>query len=153
MGLPVPKNKGFTLIEMMIAMVIIMVSMLALGTMMEVTMNTNMTNEMRSAAVRLTNQTAEALLAIPTTQDSAIDPLLTASTTTYTRIAGDSHQDSVGLPKIRQSIRGTSQTFNIQWVVADTTPTMKQIQIMVSYQYKGKTLTNSALVYKHSTGI
>jgi Tfp pilus assembly protein PilV len=138
---------------MMISMLIIMVSMLALGTMMEVTMDTNMTNEMRSVAVRLTNQTAEALLAIPTTPESAVDPLLTASTTTYTRIAGNSHQDSVGLPKIQQSIRGTTKTFNIQWAVADATPTMKQIQITVSYQYKGKTLTNSALVYKHSAGI
>jgi prepilin-type N-terminal cleavage/methylation domain-containing protein len=153
MGQPVPKNKGFTLIEMMIAIMIIMISMLALGTMMEMTIDTNMTNEMRSTAVRLTNQTAEALLAIPTTQDSVIDPLLTASTTTYTRIASDSHQDSVGLPKTQQSIRGASKTFNIQWLVADTTPTMKQIQITVSYQYKGRTLTNSALVYKHSTGI
>jgi prepilin-type N-terminal cleavage/methylation domain-containing protein len=153
MGLPALKSNGFTLIEMMISMLIIMVSMLALGTMMEVTMDTNMTNEMRSVAVRLTNQTAEALLAIPTTPESAVDPLLTASTTTYTRIAGNSHQDSVGLPKIQQSIRGTTKTFNIQWAVADATPTMKQIQITVSYQYKGKTLTNSALVYKHSAGI
>jgi prepilin-type N-terminal cleavage/methylation domain-containing protein len=153
MGLPALKSNGFTLIEMMISMIIIMVSMLALGTMMEVTMDTNMTNEMRSVAVRLTNQTAEALLAIPTTPESAVDPLLTASTTTYTRIAGNSHQDSVGLPKIQQSIRGATKTFNIQWVVADATPTMKQIQIIVSYDYKGKTLTNSALVYKHSAGI
>lgn len=151
MGQPVPRNRGFTLVEMMIAMVIIMVSMLALVTMMMMTMDTNMTNEMRSAAVRLTNQTAEALLAIPTTPYAAIDPLVTAGT--YTRIADDTHQNDRGLPKIQQSIRGTSKTFNIQWVVADTTPTMKQIQITVSYQYKNQTLTNSALIYKHSTGI
>ena len=149
---PVPKNKGFTLVEMMMAIVIIMVSMLALVTTMMMTMNTNMTNEMRSAAVRLTNQTAEALLAIPTTKDAAIDPLLTAGT--YTRITGDANQDNRGLPKIQQSIRGTSKTFNISWKVVDTSDTMKQIQIWVSYQLRtNQTFTNSALVYKHATGM
>lgn len=147
---PVPRNKGFTLVEMMISIVIIMISMLALVTMMTMAINTNMTNEMRTAAVRLTNQTAEALLSIPTTS-TPFDPLVTAGT--YTRIANDSHQDSMGLPKIQQSIRGTSQTFNINWTVADSTSSIKQIQIDVNYYYKNKQFTNSTVVYKHSTGM
>jgi prepilin-type N-terminal cleavage/methylation domain-containing protein len=146
-----PKNKGFSLIEMMISLVIIMISMLALNQMIVVSMNANLTNELRSASVRLTNQTAEALLAIPTTPDAAVDPLLSAGT--YTRIANDSHQDSVGLPKIRQTIRGSSTTFGINWTVADNTSTVKQIQITVSYPYKGQTMTNATNIFKHSTGM
>ncbi|HUJ19489.1 MAG TPA: prepilin-type N-terminal cleavage/methylation domain-containing protein [Nitrospirota bacterium] len=154
MGQPATKNKGFTLVEMMMAIVIIMVSMMALVTMMMMSMNANLANDMRGAAVRVTNQTAEALLAIPTTPDSAVDPLLSAGT--HSRIAGDSaNQDSRGFPKIQQSIRGTSQSFNIQWSVTDTTSTVKQIEVNVGYQNlkTGQTFTNSALVFKHSSGM
>jgi Tfp pilus assembly protein PilV len=148
---PVPRNEGFTLVEMMISIVIIMISMLALVTMMTKAINTNMTNEMRTASVRLTNQTAEALLSIPTTS-TTVDPLVTAGS--YARIANDSHQDSMGLPKIQQTIRGTSKTFTINWKVTDTTPTIKQIEIGVSYiLYSNQTFTNSMVVYKHSTGM
>jgi prepilin-type N-terminal cleavage/methylation domain-containing protein len=146
-----PKNKGFSLIEMMISLMIITISMLALNQMIVVSMSANLSNELRSAAVRLTNQTAEALLAIPTTPDAAIDPLLSAGT--YTRIANDSHQDSVGLPKIQQTIRGSTTTFGINWTVADNTSTVKQIQITVSYPYKDQTMTNATNIFKHATGM
>jgi competence protein ComGC len=151
MGQRAPKDKGFTLVEMMMSIVIIMVSMMALVTMMTMSMNTNLANDMRSAAVRVTNQTAEALLAIPTTPDSAVDPLLSAGT--YTRVSGNATQDSHGLPKKAQSIRGTSQNFDIQWSVADKTSTIKEIQIKVSYTFKGQTTANDMVVYKHSTGM
>jgi Tfp pilus assembly protein PilV len=136
---------------MMISLVIIMISMLALNQMIVVSMSANLSNELRSASVRLTNQTAEALLAIPTTPDAAVDPLVSAGT--WTRIANDSHQDSVGLPKIQQTIRGSTTTFNIIWTVADNTSTVKQIQISVGYPYSGQTMTNSTNIFKHAAGM
>jgi prepilin-type N-terminal cleavage/methylation domain-containing protein len=145
------KNKGFSLIEMMISIVIIMISLLALNQMIVVSMEANLSNELRSAAVRLTNQTAEALLAIPTTPDAAIDPLVSAGT--WTRIQSNAHQDSVGLPKKQQTVRGSMTAFDISWTVADNTSTVKQIQITVSYPYKGQTKTNSTTIFKHSSGM
>ncbi len=150
---PAANNKGFSLLEMMIATMIIVISMLALFQMIEISMDSNLKNELRSAAVRLTNQTAETLLAIPTTADSAVDPLLTSATTTHTRIANDSYQDNVGLPKRQQSIRGTTTTFDITWYVVDNTDTVKQIQITVGYSYKNKSYTNSTTVFKHASGM
>jgi len=145
------KNKGFSLIEMMISIVIIMISLLALNQMIVVSMEANLSNELRSAAVRLTNQTAEALLAIPTTPDAAIDPLVSAGT--WTRIQSNAYQDSVGLPKKQQTVRGSMTAFDISWTVADNTSTVKQIQITVSYPYKGQTKTNSTTIFKHSSGM
>jgi Tfp pilus assembly protein PilV len=151
MGQTVMRNKGFTLVEMMISIVIIMISLLALLTMMLKTIDANTSNEMRSAAVRLTNLTAEALLAIPTPKDIAPDPLVTAGT--YTRIPNDLHQDNCGLPEVQQSIRGARKTFDIGWTVVDTSNSVKQISIAVSYDYKGQGFNNSTVIYKHSTGM
>ena len=61
----VRNNKGFSLIEMMIALVIMAFTLLALSAAMVNSISVNLENELRNTAIRLTNQTAEVLLALP----------------------------------------------------------------------------------------
>ena len=65
MEAPAGNSKGFSLIEMLIAVVIIAFTLLALCSAMVNAISANLGNELRNTAVRLTNQTAEVLLALP----------------------------------------------------------------------------------------
>lgn len=57
--------EGFSLIEMMIALFILTVAVLGLLDLTITSIKTNMQNDIRNTAVRLTSQTAEVLLARP----------------------------------------------------------------------------------------
>ncbi len=135
-------NKAFSLVEMMIAIVIIMISMLALLTAIVTSAHTNAGNEVRNTAIRVTNQTAEALHALAFT-DSLI------SSGTHSRIAGDTAQDEKAIPKKEQYIRGAKQTFEIQWTVADQTIDVKQIEVRIDYAYRNKPAFTTTVAYKH----
>ena len=65
MEAPAGNSDGFSLIEMLIAVVIIALTLLALCSAMANAISANLGNELRNTAVRLTNQTAEVLLALP----------------------------------------------------------------------------------------
>ena len=141
-------NKGFSLIELMIAIVIIMVSMLALLTSMLISTRTNSANELRTIAIRLTNQTAESLLALPF-DDTDV------SVGAHTRVSGSPTQDQKGFPKIQQSVRGYQQTYSIQWTVAPVTGSASALQAVITVSYSlnsapTATLSNTAVIYKHT---
>jgi prepilin-type N-terminal cleavage/methylation domain-containing protein len=145
-GRPVFNNKrGFTLIELMIAMVIIMISMLALLTSIVTSMAANTGNEIRNTAIKVTNETAEALLALPI--DDA--ELSTGTPHTYTVSTWTSGQQARGFPNPTQRIRAFDFTYTITWSVTPPSANLKQISITVAYSYKNKDYTNSSLVYKH----
>ena len=61
----VRNSNGFSLIEMMTALVIIALTLLVLSAVLIHAIKINVVNDLRNAAVRLTNQTAEILLALP----------------------------------------------------------------------------------------
>ncbi len=137
------KARGFSLIELLIAMALIMISMLALLTTMLATTNANMNNEIRNGATIVGNLTAEALLALPID-----DPELT-DTITHTRIAGDATQTNKGLPDVSQKIRNYQFNYIIQWTVSNYSTNLKQVNITITYQRKGQGFSHSALIYKH----
>lgn len=143
MARPAPCNKGFTLVELMIAVLIIMVSMLALLTAITSSIRTNMNNEIRNAAVRVTNQTAEALLSLPL-EDAEL-----ATGATHTRVAGDPTQAQKGIPDTTLRMRDFTATYVITWTIAAPTTDLKQINISVSYVLNNTTYTNSAVTYKY----
>ncbi len=153
MTLRVGKNRGFSLIELIIAMVIIMISMLAVLTVILKSTTTNLQNDLRNTAIRITNQTAEALLALSIDDSdvsATLDPTgLTRIASAHTRTASPSPQDNKGLPKTIVSIRGFQTTYTITWDVAAPTGNVKQINITVGYTYKNRPLTNAVVVYKH----
>ena len=138
-------SKGFSLIELMIAVVFIMISMLALLTAIVTSMRTNLENDLRITAIRLTNQTAEALLTLPT--DLTIDTELTDGS--HSRTAGNTSQNEKGFPLTAQTVRGSRQTYTIQWAVVSRTTNVKEITITVSYTSRNKPYTNTAVIYKH----
>lgn len=143
---PVFSNKkGFTLIELMVAMLIIMVSMLALLTSILTSMSANMGNEIRNTAIRVTNETAEALLALPI-DDSELSVGVTHVNTFST---GPTGQQVRGFPNPTQNIRVYQVTYTIQWTVSAPTANLKQVNITVTYPYKNQSYTNASLVYKH----
>ncbi len=138
-------NKGFSLIELLIAVAIIEISMLALLTSVLLVQRTNLQNELRNTCIRLTNQTAEALLALPAGDSEMLVG------TTYIRDVGNPNytdQNLKGFPQPIQSIRGSQQKYSIQWSVAQySSGNAVQVTITVSYTFRGQTYTNNAVIY------
>lgn len=137
-------NRGFTLIEMMIAVFIIMISMLAFLNVTIMSIRTSLQNDMREMATRLANQTGEVLLALPFS-----DPLLTVGTTI--RTTGNAAQNAAGIPDTVQTMRGTRQIYNIRWNVTPLTSTSIQIVTTVTYTFRDAGLTRSLVLFKTPT--
>lgn len=138
-------NKGFSLIEMIVALVILMISMLGLSSVMVNSINANANNEIRNTALRLTNQTAEALFSLPFN-----DTEVTAGN--HARDDASVAQDSEGFPRRNQRVRETlNQTYNISWAVADTSVSLKTITINVTTTFGYETFSNEAVIYKHTS--
>jgi hypothetical protein len=129
----------------MFSMVIIMVSMLALLTSITTSISTNMASEIRNTAVRVTNETAEALLALPIT-----DPeLVSGSTRTNDATTFGAGLNNKGFPNPTQKIRDYEVTYTIGWTVASESANLKQVEIVVGYTYRNVNYRNGSLIYKH----
>lgn len=166
MVLTVRNNKGFSLIEMMIALVIILFTMLAMFAALATSISVNLGNDIRNAAIKLTNQTAEVLLALPfdrvtTSCGITPDPNTTNYNPAYTYSAGNpcigTHTEPDGsvinlftrYPNPVLTVRGYQENYNIIWNVAALNDNLRQITITVSYDYRGEDFTNVAVIYKH----
>jgi len=124
--------KGFTLVEMMVALVILSVSILALTGVTLMSIKTNIDNDTRNTAVRLISEVTEDLFGADF--DGA---------TLSTDAADNPHTQAYTL-----DIRGHAQTYNVSWVVTAPTFETKQIVITVSYDVKGQTKTNRSVVFR-----
>lgn len=150
-------DKGFTLVELLIAIFLITVSMFAVLTSMVTSIKMNVENDIRNTAVRLTNQTAETLLALQWADVGGlerVDSELTGDLdgVLHERGAANADQDAKGLPALTQSVRNFRQDYRIQWVVEDLPPLpaiSKRITITVSYTRTGQELSNVAVIFRH----
>lgn len=117
--------RGFSLLEMLIATFIMAVSILALTSLTITGMRMNLGNDLRNAAVRLTSEEAETVLA---------DPI-----------------DTPVQPKSDRNvmIRGANRPFTITRDVVPLSNDLREVRIVVSYTYRGQPLSNSIVVYKH----
>jgi len=155
----VQSDKGFSLVEMMIAMVIIMFSLLALSSAVITAIGVNLGNELRNTAARLTGQTAEVMLALPVDNISTcgLTPDPDALNYNASYVYSDSNiclgagTDFRKYPNPVQSVNGSRQKFNITWAVTDLNGNLRQVTITVAYKHRGENLANSAVVYKHRT--
>lgn len=157
----VRNNKGFSLIEMMIAVVIILFSMLAMFAAFGSSISVNVSNDMRNTAVRLTNQTAEVIQSLAFTDTWVSSTTCPATPPPYTCLRVDSNDDCVsdpdsqnckGFPRATQVVRGVQRPpYVISWGVSDLNDNLKQVDIAVSYldPKEGTTITNNAVIYKH----
>ena len=157
----VRSNRGFSLVEMMIALVIMAISFLALSAVMVSAISVNLENELRNASLRLTSQAAEALLTLP------VDSITTCGVTkdveapnynsAYTydngnECLGPGEGDYQKYPDPDQAIRNVRQKFNITWNVTTLSGNTAQIIISVAYRNnRGEDHINNAVIYKHST--
>jgi prepilin-type N-terminal cleavage/methylation domain-containing protein len=159
MAANVLSDKGFSLVEMMIAMVIITFSLLALSSAVINAIGVNLGNELRNTATRLTGQTAEVMIALPIENISPCgltpDPNALNYNTSYV-YSGDNTCLGAGAdyqkyPNPVQSVKGSRQNFNITWAVTDLNSNLRQVTITVAYKHRGENHANSAVVYKHRT--
>lgn len=139
-------NKGFTLIEMMFSIVIIMITMLALLTSITVGIKNNMQNEIRNTAIRLATQTAEALISL-NYNDTELSYM-----TGHVRITGNTSQTQKGIPDTVQTVRNAQVNYSIQWDVIQPPGGIagKQINIHIGYLLSNQTgtQTHDAVTYK-----
>jgi len=154
----VRNSKGFSLVELMIAIVIMAVSFLALSAAMVSSISVNIKNELMNTAVRLTAQTAEVLLTLPIDNVNSCgvttDPEAPRYSGSYTY---DDSNDclSAEMNDYRkftnpvQTVKGFHQKYNVTWEVTVLNNNLRQITISVDYRYRGENHTNNAVIYKH----
>jgi len=161
MAKTVRNNRGFSLVEMMMALIIMSISFLALSAVMAGAISVNLENEMRNAAIRLTSQTAEALLSLPIdgiatcgiTKDSSAPNYNSAYTyDSANECLGPGEADYRNYPDPDQAIRSMRQRFNITWNVASLSRDSAQITISVAYHNgRGEDHVNNAVIYKRGS--
>jgi len=148
-------KKGFTLIELMIAMVIISISMLAVLSSLLTAGRMNLENDVRNTAIRLTNQTAETLLSLQWARIAGVvqtDPQLMGAAVPgvlHMRVAGDAEQNAKGFPALTQNVRNSRQDYQIQWTIEDLEENYKRITVVVNYNFSGRPLMNTSVTYRH----
>lgn len=157
MGATVRNNKGFSLIELMVAVVIIAVAMLALSSVMINVITVNLGNDLRNTAVRLAQQTAGALLALPIESINSCGLTPDKNAANYNpAYTYDNANACLGISEEYknylnpvQSIKGFKQPFNIVWSATALSSDLRQITISVSYRHRDEDHVNNAVVYKH----
>ena len=117
-------EQGFSLIEMLVAMVILSVSMLALTALTITAMKTNMRTDLRNTAIRLCDEKAEEFTAAP------IDGIVTANETRHVSLRNGA----------------VSKNFQIEWTVTPQGNDLKQIEINVKCDDK---VYQRTVVFKH----
>jgi prepilin-type N-terminal cleavage/methylation domain-containing protein len=151
-------NSGFSLIEMITALVITALTLLVLSTVMMYAIRINFSNELRNAAIRLTNQTAEILLALPFDAIHSCgltaDPGSPNYDYSYRYDNGNAclnahPSDYLKYPDPEQTIKGFRQRFNITWDVMPLSRDLRQVTIHVAYQESNENRMHSAVIYKH----
>ena len=156
----VRNSSGFSLVEMLIATVIMAISFLALSVAMVSSISVNIENELMNNAVRLTSQTAEVLLSLPIDQVGSCgltpDPAAPRYSADYPY--SDSNDclgaEADGYQRFTdpdQMVKGVSQKYNITWNVTVLNQNLRQVAISVDYRYRGKNHRNNAVIYKHRT--
>lgn len=121
------RQNGYSLIEVMFALVILSVAILGLASLTTRMVQVNQENDLRNMAVQLTTETAE-------------------------RTLGESIDTMVDTTEDRDvKVRGVNKQFTIVRDVTPLTTDLRQVDITVSYTLRGQTMQNRAVIYKHRT--
>lgn len=144
-------SKGFSLVELMIALVILQISLLGLLSGLVNSIAVNLDNELRNTAIRITNQTAETIHSLDFNDTWVVDTTGGTTGTEYSRDDSNTNQDLKGFPQTVQDIRGGfQQPYSISWTVTDRGANLKEVTILVQYTNpRGEILSNNAVIYKH----
>jgi prepilin-type N-terminal cleavage/methylation domain-containing protein len=127
---PVLSNsKGVTLVEMMVALVILLFVSLALMQTSLMSMRTNLQNALRDEAVNIADMRINQLQSLPFPDPPATNALTATVNTPET--------------PIQRNLRGFTATYTPTRTVADINATTKQITISVAWVYRGQTFTHA----------
>jgi prepilin-type N-terminal cleavage/methylation domain-containing protein len=118
-------RKGFTLVEMLMALIILSVSILGLTSITLTSIRVNTQNDLRNSAIRLTNEKSEEMLS-----------------KNFLDIAS-------GLDHVSVPIGGGEKNFDVTWTVTSPTANLRQIAITVQYDWRGQSSSNTAVIYRH----
>ena len=121
-------NRGVTLIEMMISLVIILIVSLALMQTALVGINTNVQNSMRDEAVSVAEMRMNDLRSLPFTE-TLTHADLASGTTTATPVP--------------RNLRGATIQYTPSQTISDINTSAKQITISVAWSYRGKSYNHS----------
>lgn len=137
-------DSGFSLLEMVIANFILVISILGLLSLTTTSMGVNKQNDIRNTATRITAQVAEILDAQP------IDNVVTGGLSPYDNTnTAIKNPDFKQYPNPNQTIRGFTQSYNVTWTVTTLTNDLREVQIAVQYTYQGRPYSNNTVIYKH----
>jgi type IV pilus assembly protein PilV len=114
-----PDNKGFTLIEVLVASVILTISMLGILQAITFSMQENLNNFSRNESVRIAEQRMNEL------RNLSFASLATGSST------------------VTRSFKKFNKNFNVAWTVTSLTANSVAIQVVVSWTIRGKTNSHS----------
>jgi prepilin-type N-terminal cleavage/methylation domain-containing protein len=126
---PVLKNKkGFTLIEVLIAMVVFLLVSLAMMQTALVGIDSNMINVLREEAVRIAEETMSAA------RNTPFDSLVAGTEV---------------LPTVSRNFRNVIRQFTVTRTVTDHGINNKEVNIVVTWEWKDQTVANGN-PYTHS---
>jgi prepilin-type N-terminal cleavage/methylation domain-containing protein len=151
-------SDGFSLVEMMTALVIVALTLLVLSATLIHAIKVNVVNDLRNAAIRLTNQTAEVILSLPFESIHSCGVTADPDSANYV----DSYRyddgntclneypgDYLKYPNPFQTIKGFRQRFNITWDVLELNEDLRQITILVVYNESNEEHLHSMVLYRH----
>jgi prepilin-type N-terminal cleavage/methylation domain-containing protein len=116
---------GFTLLEVLVALVILSISILGLTATILTSIQSNLRNELRNTAVGLSSQISNELIS------SSIDEISDIS-------------------EVRSmNVRGATIPYLISCEVSGLSHDTIQIDISVQYSYRGQNFANNTVLYKH----
>jgi len=107
------KSRGFTLIEVLVAICILVIGMLAVLSALVTTMEQNLNNLSMDEAVRIAEQQMNQL-----------------RNTSFTGLTNGN------LP-ITRNFRNFTRTFNVVWTVTNLSASSRTLQVVVSWTHKG----------------
>jgi type IV pilus assembly protein PilV len=107
------KNRGFTLIEVLVAICILIIGMLGVLSALVMTMEQNLDNLSMDEAVRIAEET--------------MNGLRNSSFATLTN----------GNSAVTRNFRNFSRTFNVVWTVTNLSAYSRTIEVVVSWTHKG----------------
>lgn len=126
-------NSGFTLVEVIMAMMIFLVGMMGLLTAVNLAIEMNLRNQVRDEAVNVGERVMNEL------RGKGFDNISVASTVSQT-FAYRSYS-------VPSRIRGTTRKYGVQrntvvLATENALPVTKQLEVIISWNYKGVTYQN-----------
>ncbi len=137
MGVIAVRNKrGFTLIEMMLAMVIILIAMLGLFKSVVVSIDSNVKNVIRDEGTRLAEEVINQIRGVPYNNLVAAGDMVPV---TWTAGNWNTALPALGYsPPVMRDLRNMSVEYNIVVSVIENANTFKQVNVVVGWDHRGE---------------